>query len=156
MSPFICPKMCCRCVLGNWFSCWMGQYDRPPVIHLRLSFLLFSHTHTNGCSWRKSCLIHEMYNSESHRVLLRIQDCTHRILPVESFFVFVFCSHTHIHTDMLQGIYLSYLLFWLDRNAVVWVWPRSSSAATGELPADACWMWCFAVFFGSSSVEGVI
>lgn len=39
--------------------------------------LLFSLTHTHGCSSRKSYFIYEMYSSECHRLLLRIQGCTH-------------------------------------------------------------------------------
>lgn len=156
MSSFICPETCCCCVLGGSFSCWMKQYDRPPVIHLCPSLslpysLTHIHTHTHGCL-RKSCFIYETYSWESHRVLLRFQDCTHNISPVES----LLFLHTLSHMHMLQGIYLPYLLFWLGRTTVVLSWPRSSSAALGELPADACWMWCFSVLCGRSSVEGVL
>lgn len=76
----------------------MEQYYWPPLIHLCPCSLLFacsvSHTH-NGCSWRKSCFIYEIYSSECHRLLLRIQYCTHCIWPVACLLLAITCTQSY-------------------------------------------------------------
>lgn len=71
------------------------------VIHLCLSlFFILSHTYTqtHGCSLRKSCFIYETYSSESHRVLLRFQDCTQTVFFLGSLFFFCSFTHTEVYT----------------------------------------------------------
>lgn len=75
-------------------------------------------------------------------------------LPVESLLFLL--THIHSHVRLLQGICLPYLLLCLGRTAVVLSWPRPSSAAVGDLPADGRWMWRFSVSCGRSSEEGVL
>lgn len=131
--------MCSFCRLRGFCSCWMGQYDRSPIIHLYLSLL------NHGCSFKSLALLvrHITLGITGFSWDLKTACTAFCLWSVFSFKFSLSCSLSLSVTQArtllccrasICSICCFEQLTWTV--TVVSVWPLSSPALLRELPAQ--------------------